>query len=107
MKFYVKSKATGQKQYINVHARVRSDLRLRFGGEWFIIHDGFNYHVNEVIAEPETEVTNTAAGAVIGGVLGLLGGPLGLLLGAGIGGAIGNSGDKTEINKANTFNNSW
>jgi hypothetical protein len=106
MKLYVISKSTHQKTYINVLANTRNDLRVRFNGEWFTIHDGFNYHINEVFAEPETEVTNTAAGAIIGGLVGLLGGPIGLILGAGLGGVIGNSSDKSEVQRAIVFNNS-
>lgn len=107
MKLYVISKATRQKSYINVIANVRNDLRIRFNGEWFTIHDGFNYHINEVFAEPETEIANTAAGAVIGGLVGLLAGPVGLLVGAGLGGVLGNSSDNSEVRRANVFNNSW
>ena len=107
MKFYVNSKVTNQKTYITVHANVRNDLRNQFYGDWFTIHDGYNYNVREVYAEPETAVANTAAGAVIGGLVGLLGGPLGLILGAGIGGAIGNGTDNSEVNRARNFNNSW
>jgi hypothetical protein len=107
MKLYVISKVTGYKTYVNVHANVRNDLRVRFSGDWFTIHDGYNYHVNEVYAEAETKVANTSAGAILGGIVGLLGGPLGLLIGAGIGAAVGNSSDNNEVQRTNTFNNSW
>ena len=106
MKLYVISKVTKQKTYIDVTVNTRQDLRNRFHGNWFTINDGYNYNLSEVYAEPETEITNTAAGAVIGGLVGLLGGPLGLLIGAGLGGVVGNSSDTSEAQRARIFNSS-
>lgn len=105
MKLFINSKSTEQKIYLNLSANVRNDLRIRFGGDYFTIGDGFIYTVHEVFAEGESN--NTAGGAVIGGLLGVLGGPLGLLVGAGLGGMIGNSSDQDENKRVNTFNNSW
>ncbi len=107
MKLYVISKVTKSKTYLNVTADTRQGLRYRFGGDWFHIYDGYNYHVLEVYAESaDTAVPNTAAGAVIGGLVGLLAGPLGLIVGAGLGGAIGNSSDTSEAQRVKTFNSS-
>lgn len=103
MKLFVINKITKQKEYLGVLAPTRIALTTLIGSPWFNIH-GNIYHVNEVVAESQSN--NTAAGAVVGGLIGLLGGPLGVLIGGALGGALGNENDKTETTGVNNFNNS-
>ncbi|MGV3598239.1 MAG: hypothetical protein ACO1PI_10255 [Bacteroidota bacterium] len=103
MKLFVIDKKSKQKIYIDTLANSRSELARRIGSPWFSL-GGFQYHVNEVIAE--TTDNSTATGAVVGGLLGLLGGPVGVLFGGILGGALGNETDKTDTQNVNLFNNS-
>jgi hypothetical protein len=103
MKLFVRNPGTRQKNYLNISASSRNELANLIGNAWFNFN-GNQYHVHQVIAEPDNN--NTAAGALIGGVIGLLGGPFGILIGGALGGALGNEGDKTEAEKVNHFNHS-
>lgn len=105
MKLYVFSKLNNSKIYLNVTFPHRQAMRNYFGGDWFVINDGFSYSVNETYAEAEQN-NNTIAGTIIGGLIGLLAGPEGAIIGAGIGAAIGNSSNNDENRAANAFNNS-
>lgn len=108
MKLFVESCKTCQnKIYLDVVASSRSELRTRFGGDFFYAHcqkcqTRNVYSINEVTAEAEK--TGTPTGGIVGGLIGLIGGPIGLLIGAGVGAAIGNSVDEDEQKKVHFFN---
>jgi hypothetical protein len=101
MKIYVNDKKG--KVYLNYQVSTRSELARLIGSPWFNLN-GKQYHVHQVLAE--SPAVSTTAGAIVGGIIGLLGGPVGVLIGGALGGAIGNEGDKSEMFKANYFNQS-
>jgi hypothetical protein len=103
MRLYVYDRVIQQKVYLNLLASTRSELSNTIGSQWFTVN-GRNFHVHNVVAE--TEVSATAAGAIIGGLIGLMAGPIGVLAGGLFGGAVGNTGDKTEVQRVNYFNHS-
>src|SRR5580704_15671056 len=98
MKLYVWDGANQQKVNLNLLASSRNELANLIGSQWFSLN-GRNFHVNNVIAEAETN--STAAGAVVGGLIGLLAGPIGILAGGLLGGAMGSEGDKAEVQRVN------
>lgn len=110
MKLYIQScHKCGNRTYIAAVASNRSELRTRFGGEYFQLtcpncQNQITYHISEVQAEPEK--TSTVTGSLVGGLIGLIGGPVGLLIGGSVGGAIGNSMDSDEQRKVDLFNSS-
>lgn len=53
MKLYVFSKLNNSKIYLNVAFPHRQAMRNYFGGDWFVINDGYSYSVNETYAEAE------------------------------------------------------
>ncbi len=93
----------GQKVYLNLTAPTRRSLAYQIGGEIFYIGNVL-YHVNNVLAESDTNGTTT--GAAVGGMIGILGGPVGILVGGVLGGLIGNSADDQEVQQVRLFNNS-
>jgi hypothetical protein len=102
MRLFVRDKLNDQQRiYLQIVTPTRSDLARQIGSPWFYLENS-QYHVHEVIAEPEEN--NTAAGAVVGGIIGLIGGPLGILIGGAVGGALGNGGDRSERAKVQEFN---
>lgn len=103
MKLFVRDRVTQQKINLNLLASTRNELANFIGSPWFTLN-GQSFHVNNVVAE--TDINNTASGAVVGGLIGLIGGPIGILAGGLIGGLLGNEGDKGEIQKVNYFNSS-
>ena len=103
MRLYVYDRVIQQKVYLNLLTSTRSELANTIGSQWFNLN-GRSFHVHNVVAE--TQASGTAAGAIIGGLIGLMAGPVGVLAGGLFGGAMGNTGDKTEIQRVNYFNNS-
>lgn len=103
MRLYVQNTDTNEKIYLRDFAVTRRDLAQLIGSSWFNI-DGYQYHVNQVIAENSS--SNTATGALVGGLIGLLAGPVGVIIGGALGGALGNGSDKSEEYHVERFNNS-
>lgn len=103
MQFFVRTKDTRSKMYVALVANYRSDLRARFPSGWFYV-DGVGYHINEVIAEAETD--NVPPRAALGGLIGILAGPIGVGIGLGIGALRGRKKNINERDRANIFNNS-
>lgn len=110
MKLFVRRCDTcGQKVYLNITAYSRSQLRQRFGGEYFFIicnhcRHRNTYGVSNVFAETEND--SAIAGGLIGGILGLIAGPAGMLIGGGLGALVGNNSDDEEKRRVHFFNNS-
>lgn len=102
MRLFVKS-PNGQKIYLKIKARTRSELRQRIGKDVFSIR-GVKYKISDVFAESGSNSTIT--GAVLGGVIGLLGGPIGVLSGATAGGLLGYNDEERENELVDRFNKS-
>ena len=99
MRLYVKPPG-GQKIYLKVTARTRSELRQQLGKDTFKIN-GVHFKISDVHAESGSNSTLT--GAIIGGIIGLLGGPVGVAIGASAGGLLGNNDDDKENELINRF----
>lgn len=102
MRLYVKA-PTGQKIYLKIKARTRTDLRQQIGRDTFKIRN-VQYRISDVHAE--TGSNSLLTGAVIGGVIGLVGGPVGVVIGATAGGFLGNNEDDKDSAIVKRFNNS-
>ena len=102
MRLYIKNRE-GQKIYLRIKARTRSELRRQLGRDSFTIR-GVKYQISDVYAERSSNSTLT--GAVIGGMIGVLGGPVGVAIGATAGGFLGNNDDDKENGIVRRFNQS-
>ena len=103
MRLYLQGQC-GHKIYLTSPAQTRAELP-----GWFQLqcpHDQqAGYYANQnVFAEPESG--QTAGGAILGGLVGLLAGPIGLILGGAAGASFGAATEKTELARANRFNES-
>lgn len=101
MKLYVIDPDSEEKIYLKKIANTRSDLAKLIGSAKFRLRKK-EYHVNDVLAEPETN--NSTPGIVVGGLFGLLGGPIGVAIGAMIGGVVANEPSEDDKLMVNMFN---